>query len=73
MGVRLVYQQRIRSGGRKIEDLPAITDTAEKELEEQRIISALEQAIESATNFKLNKIGKQLKEELEKVKPPQEE
>jgi hypothetical protein len=58
---------------RKIEALPTITDKAEKELEKQRIVSALEQAIESANNFKLNKLGKQLQEELEKVKPPEAE
>jgi hypothetical protein len=54
---------------RKIEDLSTIDDDAERELEKQRIISALQQAIASAKSFKLNKIGKQLREELEKVQP----
>jgi len=57
---------------KKIEALPKISNKAEKELEEQRIISALEQAISSAESFKLSKISKQLSEELAKVKPAEE-
>jgi chromosome segregation ATPase len=58
---------------RKIDELATIKDKAEKGLEEERIISALEQAIATAKSFKLNKEEKQIREELEKVKPVQEE
>ena len=58
---------------KKIDEISDIADKTERELETQRIISALEQAVATAKSFKMNKIGKQLVAELEKVQPSQEE
>jgi hypothetical protein len=58
---------------KKIAALPELKDETERQLEEQRIISALEQAVATAKAFKMNKIGKQIKAELEKVKPTEGE
>lgn len=54
---------------KKIAALQDIEDDNEKKLEEQRIISALEQALTTAKSFKMNKISKLIRAELEKVKP----
>jgi len=53
---------------KKIEDLQDIGDETEKNLEKQRIISALEQALDTAKLFKTNKLRKSIQAELEKVK-----
>jgi hypothetical protein len=58
---------------KKIEATTEIADEKERELEKQRIISALEQALETSKSFKLNKISKLIRTELGKVKPDAEE
>ncbi|MFW9925858.1 MAG: hypothetical protein ACFFDM_03710 [Candidatus Thorarchaeota archaeon] len=54
---------------KKIATLKDIENETERELELQRIISALEQAMETADSFKLSKITKLIQTELEKVQP----
>ncbi len=58
---------------KKIQALQDIKDEAERDLEEQRIISALEQGLVTAQSFKMNKIGNQIQEELEKINPSEVE
>ncbi len=53
---------------KKIEGLEDIEKENEKNLEKQRIISALEQALDTAKLFKTNKLLKSIQAELEKVK-----
>ncbi|MFX1484573.1 MAG: hypothetical protein ACFFCP_15455, partial [Promethearchaeota archaeon] len=54
---------------KKIATLQDIENDTERELELQRIISALEQAMETANSFKINKLTKLIQTELEKVQP----
>ncbi|MFX1482075.1 MAG: hypothetical protein ACFFCP_02695 [Promethearchaeota archaeon] len=58
---------------KKIAALQEIADDTEKILEKERIISALEQALETANLFKQNKLSKLLQSELEKVKPVEDD
>jgi hypothetical protein len=57
---------------KKIEALKDIEDETERELEEKRIIAALEQALETAMAFKISKAAKSIETELEKVRPQEE-
>ena len=50
---------------KKIASLQKIANDKEKNLEEQRIISALEQALATAKSFKMNKMKKAIEAELE--------
>jgi len=54
---------------KKIEALQGIEDETERELEQGRIIAALEQALDTAQSFKLNKASKAIQVELEKLIP----
>ncbi|MFW9794728.1 MAG: hypothetical protein ACFFEE_10525 [Candidatus Thorarchaeota archaeon] len=54
---------------KKIEALREIEDETERNLEEDRITSALEQALTTAKSFKLNKISDLIQTEIEKIKP----
>lgn len=53
---------------KKIASLQKIANDKEKNLEEQRIISALEQALATAKSFKMNKMEKAIQAELEQFK-----
>ncbi|MFW9809657.1 MAG: hypothetical protein ACFFE6_09780 [Candidatus Thorarchaeota archaeon] len=57
---------------KKIATLQDIENETERELELQRIISALEQAMETANSFKMNKLTKSIQTELDKVRPSED-
>jgi hypothetical protein len=57
---------------KKIATLHDIEDETERELEKSRIIAALEQALDTAKSFRMNKASKAIEVELEKVKPTEE-
>ena len=57
---------------KKIAALDEITDNTERDLEENRIVAALEQALTTAQSFKMNKESQAIQSELEKIKPPEE-
>ena len=54
---------------KKIATLQDIEDETERELEQKRIIAALEQALKTAKSFRMNKASKAIQAELEKVNP----
>ncbi|MFW9786429.1 MAG: hypothetical protein ACFFE2_01295 [Candidatus Thorarchaeota archaeon] len=53
---------------KKIEALKTIEDETELELEKSRIISALEQALETAKSFRMNKSSKEIQAVIDKIK-----
>ncbi len=57
---------------KKIEALNDIADETERDLEQKRIIAALEQALNTAKSFKMNKSAETIQKELEKVQPSEE-
>jgi WD40 repeat protein len=52
---------------KKIDSLKDIDDPTEQDLEKKRIIAALDQALETANSFKMNKASKAIEIELEKI------
>ena len=52
---------------KKIDSLKDIDDPTEQDLEKKRIIAALDQALETAKSFKMNKASKAIEIELEKI------
>ena len=57
---------------KKIEALHTIADETERDLEEKRIITALEQALETAKEFKLKDNIKAIQIEIEKLQPQEQ-
>ncbi|MHA3963928.1 MAG: WD40 repeat domain-containing protein [Candidatus Thorarchaeota archaeon SMTZ1-45] len=57
---------------KKIDALKDIENLTERDMEKNRIIAALEQALETAKSFKLNKAADTIEKELEKVQPKEE-
>jgi tetratricopeptide (TPR) repeat protein len=54
---------------KKIDALKDIDDPTEQDLEKKRIIAALDQALETAKTFKMNKASKAIQTELDKIIP----
>ncbi|MFW9962723.1 MAG: hypothetical protein ACFFCX_04135 [Candidatus Sifarchaeia archaeon] len=57
---------------KKIDALNEIENETERSMEKNRIIAALEQALETAKSFKLNKAADTIEKELQKVQPQDE-
>ena len=58
---------------KKIDALKDIEDLTEREMEEKRIVSALNQALETTRTFKMSKELKLIESELEKLQPKEEQ
>ena len=57
---------------KKIEALQTIEDETERDLEEKRIATALEQALETANMFKMKAESKAIQTEFEKIRPQEQ-